>query len=411
MFKRTIILFCFMFSCAAKAQIPEASVPDRTKTEKKEAMKEHSDELDLIDIASRLIEVKDKRHLDTAEVQPKNIRISALPAAGYTLQTGFAAIAFANAAFYLDHTKETNESSVLTSLTYSQYNQIIFPIQTNIWTSGNKYNIVTDWRFLKFPSYTYGIGGGSSLGDAYTVDYSAIRLHQKIFRKVTKDFYAGAGYSYDVFWNIKEIDPPPGQQTDYQQYGFSKTAIASGLTLNLLYDNRKNSINADKGFYANVEYRPNFTALGSDNNWQSLQVDVRDYIKMPNKSVLAFWSFDWFTIAGAPPYLMLPNTGGDPYSNTGRGYIQGRYRAKNMVYLESEYRFNLTRNGLFGAVIFANAESFAQQGYGMFDTIAPGFGGGLRIKLNKYSRTNLAVDYGVGIGGSRGFFVNLGEVF
>ena len=36
---------------------------------------------------------------------------------------------------------------------------------------------------------------------------------------------------------------------------------------------------------------------------------------------------------------------------------------------------------------------------------------GIRIKLNKYSRTNIAIDYGFGLGGSQGLFVNLGEVF
>ena len=35
----------------------------------------------------------------------------------------------------------------------------------------------------------------------------------------------------------------------------------------------------------------------------------------------------------------------------------------------------------------------------------------IRIMLNKFSRTNIALDYAWGTQGSRGFFVNLGEVF
>jgi hypothetical protein len=31
--------------------------------------------------------------------------------------------------------------------------------------------------------------------------------------------------------------------------------------------------------------------------------------------------------------------------------------------------------------------------------------------VNKFSKTNLALDYGFGLEGSRGFAVNLGEVF
>ena len=43
--------------------------------------------------------------------------------------------------------------------------------------------------------------------------------------------------------------------------------------------------------------------------------------------------------------------------------------------------------------------------------VAPGYGVGLRVKLNKFSGANLCVDYGFGTEGSRGIAVNLGEVF
>jgi hypothetical protein len=82
-----------------------------------------------------------------------------------------------------------------------------------------------------------------------------------------------------------------------------------------------------------------------------------------------------------------------------------------MLDAEMEYRIQLTRNGLFGMVVFANFESFSNIDTWKFTGIAPAGGLGLRIKLNKYSRTNIAIDYGWGRQGSRGFFVNLGEAF
>jgi hypothetical protein len=109
--------------------------------------------------------------------------------------------------------------------------------------------------------------------------------------------------------------------------------------------------------------------------------------------------------------LLLPSTGWDDPFNTGRGYIQGRYRGRNMFYLEAEYRFDILRNGFLGGVVFANAQSFSNVTYSELTTIAPGWGGGLRIKLNKESGSNLCIDYGFGLNGSRGFFVNLNEVF
>jgi len=292
--------------------------------------------------------------------------------------------------------------------------QIIFPIQADIWTKGNRYNIVTDWRYLKYPSFTYGLGGNTSTDSGYSIDYSYLRLHQAILKTVSRDLYLGIGYDLDYFWNVEEIDPPPGKATDFEMYGFHKKEVASGVSLHFLYDSRRNQINPDQGGYFSVAYRPNFTFLGSDANWQSLILDLRKYWRFPGstRNVLALWSYDWFTTgSGNPPYLLLPSTGWDAYSNTARGYIQGRFRSKNMLYLETEYRFRILSNGLLGGVIFGNAQSVSEQGSGRFEYVTPGYGTGLRISLNKFSRTNLCIDYGWGTHGSGGFFVNLGEVF
>ena len=74
-------------------------------------------------------------------------------------------------------------------------------------------------------------------------------------------------------------------------------------------------------------------------------------------------------------------------------------------------RFNITRNKFLGAVFFANAQSFTEMNSKKFERVIPGFGTGIRLKFNKYSRTNLALDYALGIDGSGGVFINLGEVF
>jgi len=409
-----LVLLCTVHVSGAQTIITDTPPhpPEELGTRQPSVHTHERQQTDLVDIFQKLLDIKTDRSLDTTS-QDKT-RISGLPAAGYTLQTGFAAIAFANAVFPTAKDKKTNISNILTSVTYSQYNQVIFPVQASIWTRENKYSIVIDWRYIKFPSYTYGLGSTTRLSDAYTVDYSSLRLHQRVFRAVAKDLYAGVGYAFDYFWNVREVDPPFGVVTDFQKYGLTEQSVSSGPTVNLLYDNRRIAVNADRGFYASAVYRDNLKALGSDDNWQSLQIDLRKYVRFPagSENVLAFWNYDWFTLGGGnPPYLLLPNTGGDPYSNTGRGYIQGRYRGLNMLYLESEYRFRITRNGLFGGVVFANAQSVAGRDNRYLDVIAPGYGAGLRVKLNKFSRTNIAIDYGLGVGGSRGFFVNLGEVF
>ncbi len=56
-------------------------------------------------------------------------------------------------------------------------------------------------------------------------------------------------------------------------------------------------------------------------------------------------------------------------------------------------------------------QSVSEQQGKPLQSILPGYGAGIRIKLNKHSNTNVAIDYGIGQGGSRGIFMNLGEVF
>jgi hypothetical protein len=366
---------------------------------------------DIIDIGRKVFH-KDQ----TPRTEDINsVHISAVPAAGYSLQTGWAAVLSSNIGFYDErHPDSTAKiSSILTSLTYSQYSQIILPVQASIWARKDRYNIITDWRYMKYPSTTFGLGGKSDIDSGNTIDFSYIKLHQAILEKVKKDLFIGVGYYYDYFWNIRQVDVPAGVITSFQKYGLTSTSTSSGIALRVLYDSRINQINPIQGWYANIVFRPNFTFLGSDNNWQSLVFELRKYIQLPGNSrnVLALWSYNWLTLGGKPPYLLLPSTGWDDFFNTGRGYIQGRYRGRNMVYFESEYRFVLTANGLLGGVVFANAQSFSKDISQQLTTVAPGYGVGVRLKLNKFSGANLCVDYGIGIEGSRGISVNLGEVF
>ena len=372
-------------------------------------------QIDLIDIGQRIVDKNSVYREDVVVNKKGRVHFSAFPAVGYTLQTGFAGVISANAAFFTSaHNHESeNISTVVTSIAYTSKSQIIFPIASSIWTKNNEYNILTDWRYLKYPSPTFGLGGHTQQDSSYNVDYSYIKLHQAVLKKIGTDLYAGLGYDFDYFWNITEENPPTDRETDFQKYGLSNTEKASGLSFILKYDSRRNPINPQKGIYANILFQPKFTFMGSDANWQSLLLEFRSYIKFPDNSrnILAFWSYNWFTLGGNPPYLLLPSTGWDEFSNTGRGYIQGRFRSLNMIDQEAEYRFTISRNGLFGGVVFADAQSFSDLQTGRYEVISPGAGLGIRIMLNKFSKTNIALDYAWGTQGSSGFFVNLGEVF
>jgi outer membrane protein assembly factor BamA len=217
----------------------------------------------------------------------------------------------------------------------------------------------------------------------------------------------------DYHWNISADTIHGRALSELKKLDKGSSSISSGMSLNFLFDNRQNSANPQNGSCANIRFRFNSKFLGSNENWNSLMMDFRHYIPFPatTKNVLAFWSYNNLTLNGTPPYLDLPSIGLDDYSNTGRGYVAGRYTGRNLLYLESEYRFVLTQNGLLGGVVFGNAESIIRKTTSNINTIIPGYGLGIRVKVNKHSNVNVAIDYGFGIGGSQGFFFNVGEVF
>lgn len=367
---------------------------------------------DMGDVVKKIFHIQSNPAKDSIKAA-KKVNIAAVPAAGYSLQSRFAVL-IAGVATIQDPKDSTTRASVISSqVSYTQNKQLMFRMLPTIWTKNSKYVLSGDWRIMRYPQDTYGLGGYSSLDSADHMDFNYLKIFQTILKKVSNNFYAGIGYGYDYHWNITEDGNPGGSVSDYVKYGAKKNTTSSGPVATILFDSRKNAINPKQGFFGNIIYRNNQKFLGSDENWSSFVIDARTYLQFPanSKNILAFWNYDWLTLSGNPPYLDLPSTSWDPNTNTGRGYIQGRFRSKNMLYFETEYRFGLTANGLLGAVVFGNLQSVSEWPSDKFKTIRPAGGLGLRIKLSKKSGTNADIDYGFGEGGSHGLTINIAEIF
>jgi hypothetical protein len=365
------------------------------------------DQEDIGDIFRSLFKVKVSSTADSMLEKPGKLFFSFAPAVGYTLEGGPTAVIIVNSSFYTSDPRNTNLSVFTFGGQYSLTNQLIVPVISNIWTKDNKFDWLGDWRYYQYPSKTFGLGTDNSLSNFDIVNYSYIKVYQEVLRHFSSYYYVGVGYNLDYHYDIKADNAV----TDFQQYNNGSTrTTSSGPIVHFMYDNRTNSNNPKNSLYASAIFRTNSTFLGSDQNWQYLQVEIRKYVRLSSHDVLAFWSWNEFT-NGKAPYFDLPSDQWDTYSNTGRGYIQGFYRGTDLVYLEAEYRFGITHNGLFGGVLFSNAGSATQWPTNKFEYVDPGEGVGLRVKFNKYSDVNLCIDYAIGLYGSRGVFFNLGEVF
>lgn len=342
----------------------------------------------------------------------KKILFSIVPLAGAGSGGSQVAVSSVNAAFYLGTPATTNISNIY-FVPYTNFsNRVGFVINPNVWLDKNRWNLTGELRIANNALNTYGLGGNTSKDSLDEIDYQYIRVYVNVDRRVAGAFYMGVGYNLDYFYNLKEVWPYD-HPSEFAQYGIGTgpQTTSTGIAFDLLWDSRKNSINSTGGYYSKLIYRINPGFLANDYHWTSLYSDNRAFISLNNrrKGVLAFWGLYWASF-GNTPYLNLPGTELDLNARTGRGYVWGRYRGKQMLYGETEYRFNLSPNGFWGGTVFANVQSFQESLSNRFEYVNPAAGIGLRIKFNKRSNTNLTIDLAAGKN-SFNAYLNLGEYF
>jgi outer membrane protein assembly factor BamA len=332
---------------------------------------------------------------------------------------------------------DTRISTMTANATYSTKGLLNTNMKSNAFVLHEKLILNGDWRYLINNETTYGLGT-TKYQDAYAslngyeisadslgvpMKYNQVRLHETGSFLILKNFFAGIGIHYDHFYNISDQALTEGDTSHSYQYQYSKDHgfdpkkyTAMGVSMNLLYDSRDNQVNAYKGIYANVNYRLNYTALGSSKNSTMLLTEFRSFIPLDGASqrnILAFWIYGSFVTSGEVPYLMLPALGYDQRQRSGRGYTFGRFRGEELLYGESEYRFPISRQtGILGGVLFVNCTTTTDKknGVELMDYLRPGWGGGLRIMMDKKSRTRIEVDAGV-VNRSVGFYFGAQETF
>jgi len=402
-----ILWACCLWPCIALAQNPSNLLTQPKAT------KDTASQTDLIDIAKSLFHIKPK---NTGGQKKEKVYFSVLPfGSSAPGASGRALITSTNAAMYLGSPRNTYISTASFTPYWNFKGRFGLPLRTNVWLPANTWTIQGDTRFMVYPQYTWGLGNQTQNDQRVLVDYTYIRFYQSALKRIKPYFFAGLGYDLDYRFNIASDDSNI-DLIKFTQYtnGLNNTSLSSGITLNFLYDTRNSAINPLPGAYANLVYRMNPTFLGSDNNWHSVYLDVRKYIPLNKRrpaqqNMVALWSYLWTMLNNGAPYLDLPSTGWDPYNRSARGIDQNRYRGKTLLYVEGEYRRDITSNGLLGFVVFANANTVSGNGR-FFGSWHPAAGTGLRIKFNKGSNTNIGIDYGFSKGYSS-IMLNLGEAF
>ncbi len=398
--KLILCLVWLQVNCAY-AQVASKNKPDTTRR-------------DLVEIVAKFAHIKTpeqkKKNKYTSKKHP--MYISFIPVSTEERGGSNVFVSSINSAFYLGNSDSTYLSRTNLEPSTNFSNQFGIGYGFNLWTANNNWNIPGDFKITTQNQYTYGLGSNSKESDKYRLSLNYIRCYINANQRLVNDFFYGGGINYDRYYSLSQQNPPT-TPSSFEKYkiGTDNNSYSLGITANLLLDTRKNSINPAEGLYAILSLRTNPSFIGNTNEWTSIYADARRYISLNQhkRRLLAFWTFYWGTY-GNVPYLNLPSTSNEPTTRSGRGYFVSRFRGRKMLYAEAEYRFDLVKDGLFGGVLFCNAQSLTQPDTQQFAYINPSVGFGARIKFNKNSNTNLTIDFGFGRN-SFDFYVGLGEFF
>jgi hypothetical protein len=374
---------------------------------------------------------------DTTVTGQTHSTFSTLPSAGYNPSIGFSVGVTSTGGHVFGNPKTTTFSVVNANAYVSTMGMATFEFKNNIFTNDDIYNLQGGLQVGKTVALDYGVGTGNHVqGDGsfilnelpldnnpgvFPIQYSYLKFSERIYRRLFKNFYAGAGFVFNKYSNIDdEKYTGPNVNTHNFRYSMinrfpTSGYSASGLLFNVEYNSRDHINRTYDGMYADVVLRMNEKWLGSEHKAVQLKTELRKYWSLSHKNpehILAFWYWGCYLLSGKLPYLELPGTGSDQTNRLGRGYTIGRYKGTSFVYAEAEYRFPITQNKLISGVVFTNVESASNsRDINIGQYIEPGGGVGLRLLFNKYSRSNLCIDYGVGNYGSKGIFLGLNEVF
>ncbi len=400
MLKRYLAFFALLalpFAASPQSSIPADSVPAKKDT------------VDALLILRRIFHAKEKANPP---------RFALLPAVGYNPSYGLTLGVNFTGIFQTAKDPDNRLSSVFFNPFWSSKNTLNVQLRQNIFFSKNKLYLIGNTQIARLASMSYAPGSDVE----YPVNYQNLKVIQRLYRRISGNFYAGGGLAFEMFWKIEDenLDVPNNKFTPNYVYSKARNYNpekynANGFMLSLLYHSQEHPLRSYKGLFADLWVRFNQTWLGSTQNSALLYTDIRKYFSLSKKNpehVLAFWELSAFNLGNDLPYLALPATGLDLYNRSGRAYAIGRFRGANYFYLESEYRFPISKRKLLSGIAFINMQTVSSEGtYKVFTKIHPSAGAGLRILINKRTRSNLCLDYAIGLDGQSGVFFGLNEVF
>ncbi len=322
-----------------------------------------------------------------------------LPA--YQPETSFLLGGAASLVYQPPASRGGRESQVMLAAAASTRGQFTLLLQPDVNLLEDRLNLTATASAARFPDRFFGMGANTRAEDEedFTPIYFELELSPKW--RIAPRLYVGPTVRYQHARFTQVVEGGAVQRTRGAEGG---TTLQLGLAA--LYDSRDNTLNPVTGVLARLDLRGAQDAWGSDYAFAVLRLDVRRYVPLPwgPRHVLAMQGLVELR-DGEPPFYDTSRLGGMELS---RGYLEGRYRERQHLGAQVEYRAPLFWR--LGGVAFASAATVAHDLRNLqINDIKPAAGVGLRFAPMSDVPVNIRLD--VAYGSEPSFYLNVGEAF
>jgi hypothetical protein len=299
--------------------------------------------------------------------------------------------------------EERRTSQLTVALAYSLRSQFVGTAYTDLFLFDEQFFLRAAFNILVYPDSYFGIGNDTRLEDEERFTPRTLELRLRPLYQILDSFFVGPAF------RIEDI-----RISDIDEYGLLASADVLGagggfdfaFGIAGSYDTRDSTLYPRRGSSLQYWTLVSDPVFGSDFRMSRTLLDLRHYIPFgPKDHVLAIQGVGRFT-SGDVPFFALGRLGGEKLL---RGHFNGRYRDKQLLAAQAEYRFPIVWR--LGMVAFAGVGEVAEKLKDLdVRQTRFGLGGGLRLNVSKRERINLRTDFGWG-GDEHDFYVNVGEAF
>jgi outer membrane protein assembly factor BamA len=297
----------------------------------------------------------------------------------------------------------THPSRIEAQITYTLKKQYWIEPRWEVYFHQDNYLTQGNALFQHYRELFFGIGNSTQDSSAEEYAYSLVQVHALFQKRLFSRLFAGPVYHFENMFAVKSQS---GGLFQHDNLPGGTGSLASGLGAAVTWDSRDLSLTPSRGMYLSLSAVGFGRMVGSDYSFSRVKLDARRYFPFFHHSQILAAQILFYSSFGNVPFRMMPFLGGKELM---RGYYSGRYRDKDMVMTQVEYRFPVYRR--FGATVFGGAARMASALEELaFNELHYNYGFGIRYMYNTRERINIRLDFGFGKH-SNGQYITVGEAF